>query len=100
MKYLAPLAAVFLLAGCASTPPPREITVTKEVPVPYHEPCPKQADKPVVPKHVADEHPQMPKAADGTTDWYAVSRILGAKIIELFGYADRADGIMTACSKP
>jgi hypothetical protein len=90
-----------LLSACAQTPAPvREVTVTKEVPVPYHEPCPKQADKPAVPKRVAEENPAMPVLADGTTDWQGVSRILGAKVLELFGYADRADGIMGACSKP
>jgi len=84
---------VLLLTACA-TPQVREVTVTKEVPVPYHQPCPKVEDKPAAPKHVAEENPVMP------TDLAAQTRILAAKVLELFSYADKADGIMTACSKP
>jgi hypothetical protein len=87
-------ALVLLTAACATTPPVREITVTKEVPVPYHKPCPDAKDKPVVPKRVAEEHPVMP------LDVNEQARILAGKVLELFGYADKADGIMTACSKP
>lgn len=92
------IAATLLLAAC-QTPPVREVTVIKEVPAPYHLPCPKAEDKPVVPKRVAEEHPAMPTLADGAPDYAAVSRILAAKVLELFGYADQADAVMTACSK-
>jgi PBP1b-binding outer membrane lipoprotein LpoB len=92
-----------LFSACATTPTPiREVTVTKEVPVPYHQPCPNAVDIPGVPKRVAEEHPVMPKdaaQADGI-DWHAVSRILADKVLELFGYADKANGIMQACAKP
>lgn len=86
------LLAAFLLTGCATdhTPGP---TVYKQVLVPVHAACPKPADKPVVPKHVADEHPAMPADPDQR------DRILAAKILELFGYADKADGVMDACSR-
>jgi hypothetical protein len=86
---------LLLLSGCTQTPPPvREVTVTKEVPVPYHQPCPKAEDKPVVPKRVAEEHPVMP------ADEKAQIRILADKVLELFGYAATADEMMEACSKP
>lgn len=88
------LCLMLSLAGCATTPAVREVTVTKEVPVPYHEPCPKAGDKPVVPKHVAEERPVMP------ADPREQVLILAAKVVEMFSYADRADGVMTACAKP
>lgn len=99
---IALLAAGALLAGC-TTPDVREVTVIKEVPVPYHQPCPKAEDKPVVPKRVAEEHP-MPVPKDGSMQAAldaanAQVRILAGKVLELFGYADEADGVMTACSK-
>lgn len=99
---IALLAAAAMLAGCA--PVVREVTVTKEVPVPYHQPCPKAADKPVVPKRVAEEHPVMPAAKDSSLQAALdaaneQARILAGKVLELFSYADEADGVMTACSK-
>lgn len=92
---------LLLLGGCAATAtPPREVTVIKEVPVPYHQPCPAEADKPVVPKRVAEENPAMPKLSDGSPDWHGISRILGSKVLELFGYAGEADAVIQECSKP
>lgn len=100
---IALLAAGAMLSGCTK-PDVREVTVIKEVPVPYHQPCPAAADKPVVPKRVAEEHPSMPAPKDGTMQAAldaanAQVRILAGKVLELFGYADEADGVMTACSK-
>lgn len=89
------MAAAFTLSGCASTAPAvREVTVVKEVPVPFHQPCPKAEEVPVVPKRVAEEHPAMPPSVDDQV------KILAAKVLELFGYADVADAELTACSKP
>lgn len=102
MKYLLlPIYLVLaLLAGCATTEPAvREVTVIKEVPVPYLAPCPRPEDKPAVPRRVAEEVPAMPALATGDPDWPAISRILGAKVLELFSYADQADAVMDACSK-
>lgn len=82
------------LASCSTTPPVREVTVTKEVPAPYAAPCPKPEDKPVRPKRVAEEHPVMP------IDPVEQTRILAAKILEWITYGEAADGIMSACSKP
>ena len=91
-------AATFLLAltlaACSTTPTVREVTVTKEVPVPYAAPCPKPADIPAQPKRVAVEHPVMP--ADPTVQ----ARILAAKVLEWIGYGEAASGVMTACSRP
>lgn len=86
------VAAAFLMTGCASTHTPGP-TVYKEVPVPYHAPCPKPGDKPALPKRVAAEHPVMPADHD------ARERILAAKVLEWIGYGDQADAVMTACSK-
>lgn len=107
LSTLAPLAPVLMLiallavfvSACSTTPTP-PTTVYKNVPVPYPAPCPKPGDKPAVPKHVAEEHPTMPATAAGTTDWQAVSRILGDKVLEMFIYAHKADGVMEACSRP
>lgn len=93
MKCSLVLALGLTIAAC-TTPAVREITVTKEVPVPYAAPCPKPEDKPAQPKRVAEEHPAMP------ADPEAKSRILGAKILEWITYGEAADGVMTACSKP
>lgn len=96
MKSLViPTIAALALSACSTTPKEvvREVTVTREIPVPYHQPCP-ASDKPVVPKRVADEHPVMP--ADGA----ARERILAAKVLELFGYAMQADAVMTECGRP
>jgi hypothetical protein len=93
---------LILLAGCGGGErPAREITVVKEVPVPYHQPCPGPGVAPVVPKRVAEEHPVMPKdpAQPDGIDWKKVSRVLGAKVAELFGYAGEADAVMKECGK-
>ena len=95
MKYLLlPIAAILMLLAACQTPPVREVTVTRDVPVPYYQPCPKAADKPAVPRRVAEEHPVMP--IDPTEQ----ARILAAKVLELFGYAGQADAVMTECSRP
>jgi hypothetical protein len=92
---LAILIGLVLLSGCATTATPvREVTVTKEVPVPYYQPCPKAGDKPVVPKRVHDEHPVMPSDKDATI------KILAAKVLELFSYATTADAELAECSRP
>lgn len=94
--YLAALLAAnatLALTSC-SAPAVREVSVVREIPVPYAAPCPKPADKPVRPKRVAEDHPVMP------ADPAAQARILAAKLLEWLTYGDAADGIMTACSKP
>lgn len=83
-----------LMAGMCQTPAVREITVTKEVPVPYAAPCPKPEDKPARPSRVAEDHPAMPPTAEQR------ERILAAKLLEWLTYGEAADGIMSACSKP
>lgn len=94
--YLAALLAAnaaVALTSC-TTPAVREVTVTKEVPVPYAAPCPKPADKPMRPKRVAEDHPVMP------VDPGEQARILAAKLLEWLTYGESADGIMDACSRP
>lgn len=90
---------VLALVGCATTPPPVERVVIKEVPVPYHQPCPKASDLPQVPARVASET-AVPRDAAGNTDWLAVSRVLGAKVLEWITYGEKADGLLSACSRP
>jgi hypothetical protein len=99
MRRLILAAAILSVAAC-TTPKVREVTVTKEVPVPHYQPCPKAEDVPVLPKRVAEEHPTLPKQADGTEDWKAISRILSAKVLELFGYGEQADALLTECARP
>ena len=91
MKSAIVLAAL-LLTACSTTPTVREVTVTKEVPIPYAAPCPKPADIPAQPKRVALEHPVMP------ADPAAQARILAAKVLEWITYGESADGIMRACA--
>lgn len=106
------LAAALCAAACAQQPPPVEIqtAVPADQPVAAppaaaapvaapRVPCPNPADIPAVPARVAAQHPTMPRRPDGSVDWQEVSRILGAKIIELFAYVGPADAIMRTCSK-
>jgi hypothetical protein len=103
---LAALAATVLLAACATTPPPAIKIVTRDVPVPYYQPCPKAADIPAPPKSVHEEHPVMPEAQDkAAIDQLlgaaaARERILAGKILEYRTYAERADAILHACAAP
>jgi hypothetical protein len=93
---------LLLIAGCASTPPVEKI-VTRDVPVPYYQPCPAEKDIPTPPKTVHEEHPTMPEAADKTAidqvlgAAVARERILAGKILEFQTYAERANAIMHAC---
>ncbi|TXC63659.1 hypothetical protein [Sphingosinicella ginsenosidimutans] len=87
-------AAFAALAGCATPPAPEPRIVTQTVNVPVRAPCPDPADVPQVPRRVAEEHPQMP------ADPNEQGRILAAKVIELFGYAVRADALLRGCSGP
>jgi len=94
-----------LLAGCGTTPtPPVERIVTKEVPVPYYQPCPAENDIPRVPKSVHEEHPAMPQARDRQAidqvlgAAAARERILAAKILEYRTYSEHADAILHACA--
>ncbi|HEX4739201.1 MAG TPA: hypothetical protein VH331_16745 [Allosphingosinicella sp.] len=95
-----------LLAGCARMPPPAERIVTRDVPVPYDQPCPAETDIPTVPKSVHEEHPTMPEAKDkAAIDQLlgaaaARERILAGKLLELETYAERADAILHACAAP
>ena len=94
-------AGAILLSGCTPRRPELQTRVqTVEVDRPIHAPCPARSDVPAVPRRVAEDHPTMPRVPDGSPDWQAVSRILGAKVIELFGYIAQADAIMRACSAP
>ena len=88
------LALTLALAGCASTQTPEPRIVTQTVNVPVRAPCPDPSDVPQVPRRVAEEHPTMP------ADPNEQARILGAKVIELFGYAVRADALLRGCSAP
>jgi hypothetical protein len=91
------------LAACATTPPVEKI-VTRDVPVPYYQPCPKAVDIPAPPKLVHEEHPTMPEAADkAAVDQLlgaaaARERILAAKILEYRTYSERAGAILHACA--
>jgi hypothetical protein len=92
-----------VVSGCAvATPPPvREVTVTKEVPVPYAAPCPKPEDQPVLPSRVSDDRPVMPTdPKTGLPDYKAIAAILSEKVIDLFSYGHQADAVMSACSHP
>ena len=92
IRHLAIL-LVAALAACAHAPELQTRVQTVEVRVPVHAPCPAEADVPALPARVAAEHPALP------TDPNEQARILGAKIIELFTYAERADGILRACAR-
>ncbi|HEY1605639.1 MAG TPA: hypothetical protein VGF77_08560 [Allosphingosinicella sp.] len=98
--------APLLLTACATTAPPADHIVTREVPVPYYQPCPKAADIPAPPKSVHEEHPTMPEAADkAAVDQLlgasaARERILAGKVLEYRTYAERADAILHACADP
>ena len=95
---------ILLLAGCAQTPPPAERILTRDVPVPYYQPCPAEKDIPAPPKSVHEEHPAMPEAVDkAAIDQVlgaaaARERILAGKILEYRTYAERADAILHACA--
>ena len=97
------LLLILLLAGCAHTPPAERL-VTRDVPVPYYQPCPKEADIPPLPKSVHEEHPVMPDAKDKAAinqllgAAAARERILAGKILEYRTYAERADAILHACA--
>lgn len=99
-------AVALLLAACAQTPPPAERIVTRDVPVPYDQPCPAEEDIPAVPKTVHEEHPAMPEAKDkAAIDQVlgaaaARERILAGKVLEFETYAERADAILHACAAP
>ena len=88
------LALTLALAGCATTPAPEPRIVTQTVNVPVRAPCPDPGDVPTLPRRVAEEHPTMP------ADPNEQARILGAKVIELFGYAVRADALLRGCAGP
>lgn len=105
------LAAALALAGCAHVPPAERI-VTRDVLVPYYQPCPRQADIPVAPKTVHEEHSVMPDAptpkdrAD-VAGWIAAlnasharERILADKVLEDRTYIERSQGVMGACARP
>lgn len=96
---------LLLMAGCAGTPPPPiEKIVTRDVPVPYYQPCPAENDIPVLPKTVHEEDPVMPEAVDKTAinqllgASAARERILAGKILEYQTYAESADAVMHACA--
>lgn len=97
---------LILLAGCMRTPPPAERIVTRDVPVPYDQPCPAENDIPPVPKSVHEEHPAMPEAADKRAidqllgAAAARERILAGKLLEYENYVERADSILRACAAP
>lgn len=100
------VALTLALSACATTPPPVIKTLTRDVPVPYYRPCPREADIPLVPKTVHEEHPLMPEAKDKAAidqllgAGAARERILAGKILEYRTYAERADAILHACAKP
>ncbi len=94
-----------LLTGCAGTPPPPvERIITRDVPVPYDQPCPAENDIPARPKSVHEDHPAMPEAKDKSPidqllgAAAARERILAGKILEYRTYAERADAILHACA--
>jgi len=100
-RHLILAGALLCCAGCFAQHPELQTRVqTVEVRTPVRAPCPDIADVPALPRRVAAEHPTMPRLPDGSEDWHAISRILGAKVLELFGYADRADALLQNCSRP
>ena len=94
-----------LLAGCSTDrTPPIERIVTKDVPVPFYQPCPAEKDIPRPPRNVHEEHPAIPEAKDRQAidqllgAAAARERILAAKILEFRTYAERADAVLHACA--
>jgi hypothetical protein len=85
--------AALALCACQTKPVIREVTVTKEVLVPYHQPCPETGGKPDKPKRLAEEAPAMP------ADPVLRERLLAGKVFELSNYADQADAVMTECGR-
>ena len=107
------LALGVCLAGCAgTTSPPVVKIVTRDVPVPFYQPCPAAKDIPTPPKTVHDEYPTMPSAPavrdkSDVAGWIAQlraggerERILAAKVLEDRTYIETADRIMRACAAP
>jgi hypothetical protein len=99
------LLLALLLAGCGTArTPPVERIVTREVPVPYYQPCPAEKDIPAPPRTVHEQHPAMPQAQDQAAidallgAAAARERILAGKILEYRTYAERADAILHACA--
>ena len=84
----------FLIAGCGQPPELNTRVETVMVDRPVRAPCPEPQDVPALPRRVAEDNPAMP------ADPNEQARILGAKVIELFTFAERALGIMTECSRP
>lgn len=98
---IVPFVIIALLAACRSGPPELQTRVeTVTVNVPTRAPCPEPSDVPTLPRRVQDENPAMPTLPDGSPDYAAISRILAAKVIELFTFGDRSVAIMTECSRP
>lgn len=111
-------AALLGLAGCATTPPPAERIVTRDVLISVRAPCPDEKDIPAVPKSVHEEHPTIPANAvpapkdladaaawisylKGEVDAsHARERILAAKVLEDRNYIEPADRIMRRCAAP
>lgn len=91
-RLIAAAALSLALSGCA-TVEYRDREVIREVPVPFHVPCPKPEEVPERPARVATEHPIRPADAGER------ERILAAKVIQWDGYGEVADAIMRSCSK-
>lgn len=82
------------VTGCSPKTVVREVTVTKEVPVPYYQPCPRPEDKPQRPSRLASDHPVMPGTAE------ARELLMALKLLEWIGYGDQADAVLTECARP